>query len=80
MAASRKATPPSWFFFLPQGGNQPNDPSQPGWGCQFQRATPGESWWIDLPAPTGDEARATIHRHRPAFQADFARRMAWCRG
>jgi hypothetical protein len=67
---------PSWFFFLPIGGNNPDDPSVPGWGGQFVRAPDG--WWIDRPVTTGDEARATVHRHRPAFQADFARRMAWC--
>jgi hypothetical protein len=32
---------PSWFFFLPQGGNQPDDPTDPGWGGQFAREPDG---------------------------------------
>ncbi len=67
---------PSWFFFLPTGGNKPDDPTVPGWGGQFVHAPDG--WWIDIPVTKGDEARATVHSHRPIFQADFARRMAWC--
>ena len=76
-ACLKEGDTPSWFFFLPSGGNTPDDPTQPGWGGQFVRAPDG--WWVDLPVTTGDEARATVHIHRPSFQADFARRMAWCR-
>jgi hypothetical protein len=69
---------PSWFFFLPLGGNDPADPSRPGWGGRFVRASDG--WWVDVPVTDEpDAARATVHRHRPAFQADFARRLAWAR-
>jgi hypothetical protein len=67
---------PSWFFFLPAGGNVPTDPTRPGWGGQFIRAADG--WFVDVPVSAGDEARATVHQHRAAFQADFARRMSWC--
>lgn len=67
---------PSWFFFLPRGGNDPADPSKAGWGGQFQRGPDG--WWRDLPAKDGFDPRATVSRWRPAFQADFAKRMAWC--
>lgn len=63
---------PSWFFFLPQGGNDPRDPTRPGWGGQFRRTPAG--WYSDLP----DDPRVTVNRWRPEFQADFARRMAWC--
>lgn len=68
---------PSWFFFLPRGGNDPADPSQPGWGGQFQRQADG--WYCDLPATDNVDPRETVSRWRPAFQADFAERMAWCR-
>lgn len=69
---------PSWFFFLPLGGNDPADPSRPGWGGHYTRAPDG--WWVDVPlADDDDAARATVHRHRPAFQADYARRLAWAR-
>jgi hypothetical protein len=67
---------PSWFFFLPVGGNDPDDPSQPGWGGRFQRAPDG--WWRDPPATDGFDPRTTVSRWRSAFQADFARRMSWC--
>ncbi|HEY6170380.1 MAG TPA: DUF1593 domain-containing protein [Verrucomicrobiae bacterium] len=68
---------PSWFFFLPLGGNNPDDPSKPGWGGQYQRETDG--WYRDLPAKDGFDPRSTVSRWRPDFQADFARRMGWCR-
>jgi len=68
---------PSWFFFLPQGGNDPDDPSKPGWGGQFQQAPDG--WFRDLPCTETCDPRTTVSRWRPVFQADFARRMAWCR-
>ncbi len=68
---------PSWFFFLPQGGNDPADPSRPGWGGQFRRAPDG--WWVDLDPAEGTDPRHTVSQWRPAFQADFARRMAWTR-
>lgn len=67
---------PSWFFFLPIGGNDPNDPSKPGWGGQFQRESDG--WWRDLPAKDGLDPRDAVSRWRPDFQNDFAKRMAWC--
>ena len=67
---------PSWFFFLPLGGNDPDDPTKPGWGGQYQRQPDG--WYRDLPATDAFDPRTTVSRWRPAFQADFARRMAWC--
>lgn len=67
---------PSWFFFLPSGGNDPRDPTKPGWGGQFYRGEDG--WYHDLVAEKGQDPRQTVSRWRPQFQADFARRMAWC--
>lgn len=66
---------PSWFFFLPCGGNDPSDPSKPGWGGQFRRDPDG--WWRDAPAETGADPRTAVSRWRPDFQRDFARRMRW---
>ncbi len=68
---------PAWFFFLPAGGNDPADPAQPGWGGQYRQTADG--WWTDLPAAEGFDPRTTVSRWRPAYQADFARRLAWCR-
>lgn len=67
---------PSWFFFLPVGGNTPADPSQPGWGGQYRREADG--WYRDFPALDGGDPRTSVSRWRPDFQRDFARRMAWC--
>lgn len=67
---------PSWFFFLPLGGNDPSDPAKPGWGGHFQREADG--WWRDLPVKDGFDPRSTVSHWRADFQADFARRMKWC--
>ncbi len=67
---------PSWFFFLPLGGNDPSDPTKPGWGGQYQRRADG--WYGDLSAKPGFDPRQTVSRWRPDFQRDFARRIAWC--
>ncbi|HUG69637.1 MAG TPA: DUF1593 domain-containing protein [Pirellulaceae bacterium] len=76
-ACLKEGDTPSWFFFLPLGGNDPNDPSKPGWGGQFRREADG--WWRDLPATADFDPRTTVSRWRPDFQRDFSRRMSWCR-
>lgn len=68
---------PSWFFFLPKGGNDPSDPSKPGWGGEYQREADG--WYRDIPAKDGGDPRHAVSRWRPDFQKDFALRMSWCR-
>ncbi len=68
---------PSWFYFLKPGGNDPDDPSRPGWGGQFEKRP--EGWYRDLPLKEGQDPRTTVSRWRNDFQADFARRMSWCR-
>lgn len=68
---------PSWFYFLPLGGNDPADPTRPGWGGQYQLAPDG--WYRDLPVRDGVDPRHGVSRWRPDFQRDFAHRMAWCR-
>jgi hypothetical protein len=67
---------PSWFFFLRSGGNDPSDPTKPGWGGQYQRLPSG--WYGDLPARESFDPRETVSRWRAEFQRDFARRMQWC--
>ena len=69
---------PSWFFFLPIGGNDPDDPSKPGWGGQFEKHPDG--WYYDPPAREAYDPRTAVSRWRPAFQEDFALRMSWSRG
>jgi hypothetical protein len=75
-ACLKEGDTPSWFFFLPLGGNDPSDPTQPGWGGRFRRESDG--WYRDVPVTESGEARKTVSRWRPQFQADFARRMSWC--
>ena len=67
---------PSWFFFLPRGGNDLDDPTQPGWGGQFERQPDG--WYRDLPRTDTFDPRTTVSRWRQEFQQDFAERMQWC--
>jgi hypothetical protein len=67
---------PAWFFFLPRGGNDPADPTKPGWGGQFQREPDG--WYRDLHRREDFDPRTTVSKWRPEFQKDFAQRMAWC--
>jgi hypothetical protein len=75
-ACLKEGDTPSWFFFLPRGGNDPNDPAKPGWGGQYQRQPDG--WYRDLPASDEFDPRTTVSRWRPDFQTDFAQRLAWC--
>lgn len=75
-ACLKEGDTPSWFFFLPAGGNDPADPTKPGWGGQFVRESDG--WCRDLAATPGNDPRTAVSRWRPDYQRDFARRMAWC--
>jgi len=75
-ACLKEGDTPAWFFFLPRGGNDPDDPAKPGWGGQFRREADG--WWRDWSPPDVTDARTAVSRWRPEFQADFAARMAWC--
>jgi hypothetical protein len=69
---------PSWLYFLPTGLS---DPAHPEWGCWGGRFRPaGRGLFRDAAdtVRTVTDPRATVWRWRPAFQADFAARMAWC--
>jgi hypothetical protein len=75
-ACLKEGDTPSWFFFLPLGGNNSRDPWKPGWGGQYRKSDDG--WYCDIPKEAGKDPRETISRWRPDFQRDFARRMEWC--
>lgn len=75
-ACMKEGDTPSWFFFLHKGGNQPNDPTQPGWGGQFRIMEDG--WYQDLETQGETHPRTTVNQWRPVFQKDFALRMSWC--
>lgn len=74
-ACLKEGDSPSWFFFLPVGGNDPRDPAKPGWGGQYQPR--GDGRYGDMPARAGFDPRETVSRWRAEFQRDFARRAAW---
>ncbi len=65
---------PSWFFFLTSGGNDPANPTKPGWGGQYQKADDG--WYRDKPLSEGDP-RESVSKWRGDFQRDFAKRISW---
>jgi putative membrane-bound dehydrogenase-like protein len=75
-ACMKEGDTPSWFFFLPSGGNLASDPTAPGWGGRFARQPDG--WFRDLPRTDDFDPRTEVSRWRSDFQEDFARRMKWC--
>lgn len=69
---------PSWFFFLRNGVNSPENPSWGGWGGRFMTATNHVFRDARDTVGTVTDARATVWRWRAAFQADFQARLDWC--
>jgi hypothetical protein len=69
---------PSWFYFLPTGLGDPAHPEWGGWGGRFRKEKGG--LYRDATDTVGKvtDARASVWRWRPAFQADFAARAEWC--
>lgn len=69
---------PSWFFFLENGLNIPEQPELGGWGGRFLKNEAGV--YSDATDTFKDktEARATVYRWRPDFQNYWAARMDWC--
>jgi hypothetical protein len=76
--ALKEGDTPSWFFFLPNGLGEADHPEWGGWGGRFEKA--GRGLYRDGRDTVGEvtDARATVWRWRPAFQADFQARMDWC--
>jgi hypothetical protein len=76
--ALKEGDTPSWFFFLPNGLGDADHPEWGGWGGRFEKA--GRGLYRDGRDMLGKvtDARATVWRWRPAFQADFQARMDWC--
>jgi hypothetical protein len=76
-SALKEGDTPSWFYFLPHGLNDPEHPEWGGWGGRFRQIR--DRYFGDARDRVGavEDARATVWRWRPAFQADFAVRMDW---
>lgn len=74
---------PSFLSLLPVGLNDGLDPCCASWGGKMHRGEPTR--WEDAEGPEpkapGDRhgSWANTHRWRPAFQAEFAARLDWCR-
>lgn len=67
---------PSFFYFLPNGLQ---DPAEPGWGGWGGRFGPVGHYWQDLPDTMNDVTsyRVAVWRWREHFQNDFAARADW---
>lgn len=77
-ACLKEGDTPSWLYFLPTGLSDPEYPDMGSWGGRFRSV--GRGLFRDAADTVGSitDARATVWRWRPAFQADFAARMDWC--
>nr|MBX2876201.1 DUF1593 domain-containing protein [Saprospiraceae bacterium] len=84
--AMKEGDTPSFFFFLNNGLNMAERPEWGGWGGRFQQS--GQPYYGDAEDTVFDvsvnakvtNAKATVFRWRPDFQADFAARVQWGRG
>lgn len=77
-AALKEGDTPSWFYFLPVGLSDPDHPEWGGWGGRFTLLRDRLHRDAHDRVRDGADARATVWRWRPAYQADFQARMDWC--
>ncbi len=77
-ATLKEGDTPSWFYFLPVGLGNPTHPEWGSWGGRFRRERGG--LYRDATDTVGrvTDARSTVWRWRPAYQAEFAARALWC--
>ena len=68
---------PSFLYLLPNGLSNPEQPTWGTWGGRFDG---GKSQYEDalIPSLGAHSQRATVHRWRTAYQADFQARLDWC--
>jgi hypothetical protein len=69
---------PSWFYFLENGLNIPEQPELGGWGGRFLKNEAGVYRDATDSFEGKTEARAAVYRWRADFQNDWAARMDWC--
>jgi hypothetical protein len=74
---------PSWFFVLPNGLGDPEQPTWGGWGGRFQSDRGGHFIDAEDEHWSGNNDAAlrrkwTVARWRKAYQNDFQARMDWC--
>jgi Cellulose-binding Sde182, nucleoside hydrolase-like domain/Cellulose-binding protein Sde0182, C-terminal domain len=77
-SAMKEGDTPSWFFFMPHGLSDAAHPEWGGFGGRFEPNANGV--YRDAADHVGEvtDARATVWRWRPTFQADFQARLNWC--
>jgi len=77
-SAIKEGDTPSWFYFLPNGLNNPLFPNWGGWGGRFVNT--GNCIFRDAKdsVEAVTDTRSTVWRWRNAFQRDFQARMDWC--
>lgn len=68
---------PSFLYLLPNGLGNPEQPTWGSWGGRF--TGPGPQFFDAKDTVAGQTSeRATVHRWRAAYQADFQARLDWC--
>jgi hypothetical protein len=77
-SAIKEGDTPSWFYFLPHGMNDPGHPEWGGWGGRFLVMRDRIYTNAQDTVNGVTDARATVWRWRPAYQADFQARLDWC--
>jgi len=78
-AGVKEGDTPSFFYVLPDGLSDPEQPEWGNWGGRFRRSGRGNEY---VPAEDWRGNRRdmlyTIHRWRGAYQNAFEARMDWC--
>jgi hypothetical protein len=77
-SAIKEGDTPSWFYFLPNGLNTPDNPTWGGWGGRFVRTQDHVYRDAQDTVEGVTDGRSTVWRWRDAFQCDFQARMDWC--
>jgi hypothetical protein len=77
-SAIKEGDTPSWFYFLANGLNDPDHPEWGGWGGRFLPMRDRLYTNAHDTVNGMSDARATVSRWRPAFQAEFQARLDWC--
>ena len=77
-SAIKEGDTPSWFYFLPNGLNVPDQPTWGGWGGRFVQSSNHIYRDGRDTVDTTTDGRCTVWRWRDAFQRDFQARMDWC--
>ncbi len=76
---------PSWFYLLPNGLSDPDEPTWGGWGGRFkldagEHYIDGQDKHFSGTSNVATQRKWTVARWREAYQNDFAARMDWAAG